>query len=509
MSTLRAIHMRCTRTSHPADSEKNIALSLLGSYASRTPSTANVTANPLELAGSEIAAYDPKTKRLFITNAFDNTIDVSIEDPSNPAKITAVDLDPYGALPNSVAVHDGIVAVAVEASPKISNGKAVFFDADGNFLAAVVAGALPDMVTFTPDGRTVLVANEGEPSTYTTPGGDPEGSVSIIRLPASVEALSQSDVTTADFHAFNGTVLDSSIRIFGPGASISQDLEPEYIAVSDDSKTAWVTLQENNAIAELDIQSGLFVSLRGLGFKDHQALGAGLDGSDEDGPGTGAGARRFNVARWPVMGMYLPDAIATYRVEGRTYLLTANEGDLREWPGIAAESARLSSLAAVLPAGSCPGCLDDENGIRRLTVSRIGANATSSFSAPIDRLLSYGTRSFSIWTENLQQVFDSGDQLEQITKATLPTNTSMPPTPATQTGTRAAMTRDRSRRGSRSRNSMDAGMPSSRSNASAASWSTTSPNRRRRASFSTSTTATSRGTLSPAPPVIWDPRRHS
>ena len=252
-------------------------------------------------------------------------------------------------------------------------------------------------------------------------GNDPEGSVSIIRLPEIITTLLQSDVTTARFTAFNGTALDPSIRIFGPNASVAQDLEPEYIAVSDDSRTAWVTLQENNAIAELDIESATFVRIIGLGTKDHSAENFGLDGSDEDGPGTGSTSRRFHVANWPVQGMYMPDAIASYRIEGQTYLLTANEGDVRDWPGMPAETARLSSLAAFLP--TCAGCLDDVNGIRRLTVSRIGANPTSSFTAPIQRLLVHGARSFSIWTTGGDRVFDSGDQFEQITAVRLPANT--------------------------------------------------------------------------------------
>ena len=225
-------------------------------------------------------------------------------------------------------------------------------------------------------------------------------------------------MTTAGFHAFNGGLSDSSIRIFGPGASVSQDLEPEYIAVSDDSKTAWVTLQENNAIAELDIANGIFVSVVGLGYKDHSVAGFGLDGSDQDGPGTGGSSRLFNVAQWPVRGMYLPDAIATYRIKGQTYLLTANEGDVREWDGMPAENARISSFFTTpgLAPGLCPTCNDDIGGIGRLNVSRIGANATSSFSSVIQRLFSYGARSFSIWTTDGVQVFDSGDQFEQLTQ---------------------------------------------------------------------------------------------
>jgi hypothetical protein len=179
---------------------------------------------------------------------------------------------PYGAVANSVTVHDGIIAVAVENAVKTDPGVIVFFDRRLKFLSQVTVGALPDMLTFTPDGRYVLVANEGEPnSAYSI---DPEGSVSIIDLRRGAKALRQSDVRTADFGAFNQAALDPSIRIFGPGATVAQDLEPEYIAISADSKTAWVTCQENNAIAIIDIRAAEVKQLVGLGFKDHSFVQA-------------------------------------------------------------------------------------------------------------------------------------------------------------------------------------------------------------------------------------------
>src|SRR4029453_14165824 len=121
------------------------------------------------------------------------------------------------------------------------------FDTNLNFVSSVPVGAVPDMITFSPNGRYVLTANEAEPAIdYSV---DPEGSVSIIDLSTGVANLTAANVSTAGFTAFNNAVLDPSTRIFGPGATVAQDIEPEYIAVSKDSKTAWVTLQENNALA--------------------------------------------------------------------------------------------------------------------------------------------------------------------------------------------------------------------------------------------------------------------
>jgi len=242
---------------------ERIQLAPIGSYASGI----------FGAGSAEIVAHDPKTQFLFVVNASNAVVDVlSIIKPSAPKKVGSIDVKPYGAVANSVAVHDGIVAVAVENSVRTDPGTVVFFDRKLKFLNKVTVGALPDMLTFSPNGRYVLVANEGEPDTHYT--NDPPGSVSIIDLWRGVTRLKQSDVRTADFTAFNGATLDPSIRIFGPGATVAQDIEPEYITVSRDSRTAWVTCQENNAIGIIDIRSATVKKLVGLGFKDHSFLDA-------------------------------------------------------------------------------------------------------------------------------------------------------------------------------------------------------------------------------------------
>lgn len=234
-----------------------------------------------ESSAAEISAHDPKTQRLFVVNGADNRIDVvSIADPANPAKLFSIDCSPYGGQPNSVDCNDGIVAVAVQAADKTDAGKAVFFDTDGYFVGQVTVGALPDMITFTPNGRYVLTANEGEPnSEYTV---DPEGSVSVIQpkfRKVRVDGrrtfqLVDATVRTAGFTAYNNATLDSSIRVFGPNATVAQDFEPEYITVTPDSRTAYVTLQENNAIATVDIRTATVTAVKGLGFKDHSQVDA-------------------------------------------------------------------------------------------------------------------------------------------------------------------------------------------------------------------------------------------
>ena len=284
--------------------DDSISLALKGRYAG---------------GGAEIAAYDRGSKRLFVTDADNQRVDiVNISNPANPVLAGSISVAPGS--PNSVAVDKGVVAVAVEAPIKTDPGAVRFFDTNGSAMhPGVTVGALPDMLTFTPNHDYLLVANEGEPSGYGTPPAgqtfaDPEGSVSVIDIRRGLKKLTQAQVRTA---SFAGVSIPAGVRIFGPGATAPQDLEPEYIAPAKNSRTAWVTLQENNAIAELDIKNAVFTAVRPLGFKDHSAWGNGLDPTDRDGVGN---AGRKEIVNRPVFGMYQPDGVAAYDSHGDTYL---------------------------------------------------------------------------------------------------------------------------------------------------------------------------------------------
>jgi 2',3'-cyclic-nucleotide 2'-phosphodiesterase / 3'-nucleotidase / 5'-nucleotidase len=205
-------------------------LTVLGTYRS----------GQYNLGAAEIVAHDPASRRLFVVNGASRTVDIlDMSTPANLRLISQITMPTgHGVAANSVAVRDGVVAVAVEADPKTEPGSCVFFDTNGRFLNAVRVGALPDMVTFTPDGRRVLVANEAEPSVdYLV---DPEGSISIVDISGGVANLTQANVRTAGFSAFTRETLEPGVRVFGPRASVAQDLEPEYITVSPDSRTAYV-----------------------------------------------------------------------------------------------------------------------------------------------------------------------------------------------------------------------------------------------------------------------------
>jgi DNA-binding beta-propeller fold protein YncE len=368
-----------------------------------------VSTGVFDEGAAEIAAYDPGTKRVFFVNAFLPAIEaLDLTNPAKPVAVFRIFIPAiYGKVANSLAVKNGILAVAVEADPKTNPGTVLFFDTNGNLQGSVKVGAQPDMITFTPDGKSVLTANEGEPSANYKE--DPEGSVSIIDVSKGVIGIKQDAVRTADFKGFKKEDLDSSIRIYGRNATVAQDLEPEYIAVAPNSMTAYVTLQENNAIGILDLATAKFTKLVGLGFKDHSKPGNGLDASDRD--------NAINIANWPVLGMYQPDGIAAFEAKGKTWLITANEGDAREW-GDFAEEARVSTLtldAQKFPNGAA---LKNNAQLGRLTVTTFGGDTDGD--GDQDRLLVLGGRSFSIWDATGKLVWDSGDQFEKYFEKNLP-----------------------------------------------------------------------------------------
>ncbi|MEX1365832.1 MAG: choice-of-anchor I family protein [Nannocystaceae bacterium] len=358
---------------------------------------------------AEIAAFDPVTQSLFVTNGMTGSIDViDLSDATMPTFVQALSpADPGLGSPTSVAVSDGVVAASVPSATDAQPGQVVFFDVDGTELSSVTVGALPDMVTFSPDGTLVLTANEGEPTGYLGGDEDPEGSVSIIDVSGGVLGVTAMDVSTAGFGALTMADIDATTRVFGPGSTIAEDLEPEYVAVSGDSTTAWVSLQENNALAIVDLVAGTVTDVVGLGLVDHSMTG--LDASDQDDA--------IDIATAPVFGMRQPDAIAAFEIGGSTYVATANEGDARDYGGLD-EAARISSLP--LDATVFPNAADLQMGtsIGRLQVT--DQNGDIDDDGDYDELWVFGSRSVSIFDAAGVLVWDSGDEIEQVTAAAFP-----------------------------------------------------------------------------------------
>ncbi len=405
--------------------------------------------------GAEIVTYDASRQLLYVVSGGSVVQAISIADPAAPVVLAAVDIAGFApdtvAGANSVAysASSDLLAVALSSDLVTDNGLVAVaqlskvqaaIDADGNLTAENIAdvvkvfevGALPDMVTFTPDGSKILVANEGEPDGDI----DPDGSISIIDVSGEFDDLDPlTAVSTANFTAFNGRAADlraDGVRLFPDiGENVARDLEPEYIAVSPDGTRAFVTLQENNAIAIVDIESATVTAIEPLGLKDYSLEGNGLDASDRDGNTDNddeSDDSAININLEPVFGLYMPDAIASLEVNGETFYVIANEGDDR---GDADEDARgdairLKDLANVTSFSRTGLSLDESIDPALLADSELGRLVISSIDGDtdgdgdIDQIVAYGGRSFSVLDSNANLIFDSGDQIAQITAQLAP-----------------------------------------------------------------------------------------
>lgn len=410
------------------------------------PPTSNTTLDLVPLGtysgvggvgASEIVAFDSVGKKLYITNGVSNKLDiVDISTPSTPSLSTSIDMGPYGIGIQSVAVSSNIVAVAVEVSPTVDgttyqrtgvNGRVVLLDSMGAFLKNVEVGVLPDHVSFTPDNKTILVANEGEPlcsaenpNTAALEAKDPAlatdpiGSVSLIDVKDGADSAT---VTTLDFAGFNkADLLSEDVRVFFPGSSAAQDLEPEYITTNESGTKAYVTLQEANSIAIIDLVSKSVLDVVSLGYKDWGSEGLLYDGSKVDGPTGGPLANPISYEGFPLKGMYMPDTIASYTVSGQTYLVAANEGDTREYSCFNEES----TFGDTSGSDSFSSYWDSANNAVK-SPAKLGAQKTTlSFptKTPVvgvrSNLYTFGGRSFSIRDANGSLVWDSGSAFEEV-----------------------------------------------------------------------------------------------
>ncbi|MFM8528720.1 MAG: choice-of-anchor I family protein, partial [Ilumatobacteraceae bacterium] len=392
---------------------------------------------------SEIVAFDPVTDRMFVNNGSQNRIDIiSIANPVSPSLVSWFDIGSYGTAVNSVAVGNGFVAAAVESAAVVaangrrtgSSGKVVMFTPDGRYLNSVAVGVQPDHVSFTSDKTKILVAGEGEPicalndpSTIADEtldasiANDPLGTVTIIDVSAGALAASP---TVLDFSSFDKTaLLAEGVRVFFPTSTAAQDLEPEYIAVSPDGTRAWVTLQEANSLAIVDLTNRTVLDVVSLGYKDWSANGLVIDPSDRDGA---SAATLMNPVAWPnvpLRGMYMPDTIAAFTRGGQTFLATANEGDSRGWSCFNEES-RFNDTSGSDSFSSFWTGVSDTNLLNNRADAKLGyLRTTLAFPtvSPLAAMYTYGARSFSIWNANGQLVWDSGSQFEEYIAANYPT----------------------------------------------------------------------------------------
>lgn len=334
---------------------------------------------------SEITAFDSLSNTIWVAGV----VGVDVLNLSDGSLLQHIDTTSYGSI-NSIAIHNGVAAFAIESSTRSNPGIVQFYDTSSRTLSSgintITVGALPDMLTFTADGSKLLVANEATPNyikdvindygtrigtttprNYAASATDPTGSVSVIDMNTRTVAA------TAGFAGVTQT--GSHIR-----TNTGMDFEPEYIAVNASGTKAYVTLQEANAIGVLDLTTNSFEKVVGLGVKDFSLAGNSIDPLNN---GT------ISFISPDVKGLYMPDGIAAYESNGNTFLVMANEGDFREDD---ADRSTAGSLGAAAP-------------LNNLRVSNTDSSAGD--------LYAIGGRSFSIRDADGNLVFDSGDFLDR------------------------------------------------------------------------------------------------
>ncbi len=364
----------------------------------------------------------------------DNEGIVNTTNLSTAITLTLNDNTPGDA--NSIAIDENnkLLAVAMAAKSVGEAGQIAFYDISGDtpiFIKNVTAGFLPDMVTFSHDGAKVVVANDGEPNgDYSI---DPQGSISIINVNDGVIA---DNATNIDFTAYNDkqSELEALGLIFANptgrtingnliNTTVAMDLEPEYVSISKDNKYAYVSIQENNGLAIVNLEDNS-LELKGLGFKDWSSLQ--IDASDKDGG--------VNFKSYPgLYGMYQPDTISSFSWKGANFIVSANEGDAREYFFDTTDEADCIAKGGV-DFDEDDGCLayidesrvedltlaanfdylnNDDNDIGRLKVTTVKGDNNND--GQYESLYAYGARSFTIWDSNGLVVFDSGDDIGRIT----------------------------------------------------------------------------------------------
>ncbi|MDR0731493.1 MAG: choice-of-anchor I family protein [Treponema sp.] len=363
---------------------------------------------------AEIVQYNKENRRLYLVNGALGSLDIVDASSLRQGEFIHLSLSKridmramglergfeYGDL-TSAAIsslyhpdainRNMVVALAVQHSEYTAQGSVVLVNYEGEYLRHFRVGIQPDMICFTKDGQYILTADEGEPRHgYDGIGIDPPGSVSILNTRTR-------ELKIADFADFDTAAKRAELAAGGviltKGVRPSVDFEPEYIVVSDDGRTAWASLQEANAVAVIDIPSGKVIAIKPLGFKDHSQAENALDVLQD---------HRVDITPQNLWGVYMPDGLAAAVIGGKQYILSANEGDAREW-------------------GSALDTGEYDIGNYEMDV----INTLKKDGLDTGKIYLLGARSFSIWEaagSALTMVFDSGNDFERLTAQRYPSN---------------------------------------------------------------------------------------
>lgn len=372
---------------------------------------------------AEIIKYNPDNKKFYLVNGKTQTLDiVSLKNLTSNGgqslvKEKAIDIAKavntksftYGDLTSiDINTKKKVIVAAVQEKDYTKSGKIVVMDYTGKVLKTFHTGVQPDMIKMSKNGSYILTADEAEPRKGLVNGIDPEGSVTIVQYPSGKTKQVKFNDTKVIAH-------DVYIRNKAEKQNAIKDLEPEYIALSANNKKAYVTLQENNAVATIDIKKGKVQSVKSLGFKDHSLPQNALDAARDD---------KINITTLPILGAYMPDSIAEVTINGISYLITANEGDATEWE----EFVNVSEFKDIkdtitIREGTFQGMtkqeaknklemMKNDSAYNKLEVIQDMGN---------DAVYTYGGRSFSIWkADTMELVFDSGSDFESTTAQRYP-----------------------------------------------------------------------------------------
>ncbi|MGA1062245.1 MAG: choice-of-anchor I family protein [Ilumatobacteraceae bacterium] len=353
--------------------------------------------------GCEIVQFDAGTQRLYVVNGGNERIDVLDASPTGELVFAfSIDIASYGAGIQSIAIRNGVLGAAIAAAIDTDPGVAAFFDLDGNPLGSVQTGVLPDMIGCSDDGRYWVTADEGQPNDAYD--NDPVGGVTIIEFTKTGPIA-----RVITFETVDPAVVEGPIVLSGPNADFAADLEPEFIAFSSDSTRAFVSCQEANCIATLELASGEWLSVKGLGFKDHMLPENALDASDRDDA--------IRIANWPISGILMPDGIARFTIDGVDYIATANEGDGRDYGGYSNET-RVKDVVLDPVAFPDAASLQLQANLGRIKMDASQGDIDND--GDYDALYSFGGRSMSILDASGTLIADTGRLMEEVTATLLP-----------------------------------------------------------------------------------------
>lgn len=374
----------------------------------------------IDMAAVEQSAYDVTDRIMYA--AGDNYIHIiDFGDLVRPAILRGI---PLSTLANDIEMCGDYVAVAQQGFTATDIGKVAIYEkfsrATGSFnkVAEIEVGYKPDMLHFTHDCSKIVVANEGEAAESYDGSSfiNPEGSVSILK--ATGNPYDPYSAITLGFDYFNQFASEYEMygvrqpykgQLTGETQTMAQNLEPEYVTFSSDERTAYVCLQENNAIAIVDLVMEEIAEIVPLGSKSWNSLL--IDASDKDGG--------IMFKSYDIYSYYQPDSIKTININNHDYIITANEGDSfsytfgkDEWEEFdRGEDVRDDGRLGNSISNDLEDQLNSDPDLGRLQISVVDDLDSNG---NIERVNFYGARGISIFdAETLSLIYDSGDEIER------------------------------------------------------------------------------------------------